>query len=104
MIDMSGAWKYRNLWQHQFKNCQGIIYVIDSSDKMRMGEYRGGSCPIVGYIAMFLIAFSFIVVVKEELNILLQHSDLLQRNIPLLFYNNKIDCESSLSCVNIAAG
>lgn len=37
IIDMSGAWKYRNLWQHQFKNCQGIIYVIDSSDKMRMG-------------------------------------------------------------------
>uniref|UniRef100_A0A1A9WAE0 ADP-ribosylation factor-like protein 6 n=1 Tax=Glossina brevipalpis TaxID=37001 RepID=A0A1A9WAE0_9MUSC len=79
MIDMSGAWKYRNLWHHQFKNCQGIIYVIDSSDKMRM------------------------VVVKEELNILLQHPDLLQHNIPILFYNNKIDCESSLSCVNIAS-
>lgn len=38
VIDMSGAWKYRNLWQHQFKNCQGIIYVIDASDKMRMGK------------------------------------------------------------------
>uniref|UniRef100_A0A1I8PPB7 ADP-ribosylation factor-like protein 6 n=1 Tax=Stomoxys calcitrans TaxID=35570 RepID=A0A1I8PPB7_STOCA len=78
-IDMSGAWKYRNLWQHQFKNCQGIIYVIDANDKMRM------------------------VVVKEELDILLQHPDLIDRQIPILFYGNKNDCENSLSSVNIAA-
>lgn len=39
-IDMSGATRYRNLWEHQFKNCHGIIYVIDSSDRMRFGiEY-----------------------------------------------------------------
>lgn len=36
-IDMSGATRYRNLWEHQFKNCHGIIYVIDSSDRMRFG-------------------------------------------------------------------
>ncbi|XP_065370522.1 ADP-ribosylation factor-like protein 6 [Calliphora vicina] len=79
VIDMSGAWKYRNLWQHQFKSCQGIIYVIDSSDNMRM------------------------VVVKEELYILLQHPDLVNRQTPILFYANKNDCENSLSSVNIAA-
>ncbi|KAM7342744.1 ADP ribosylation factor-like 6 isoform 3-T3 [Cochliomyia hominivorax] len=79
VIDMSGAWKYRNLWQHQFKSCQGIIYVIDSSDNMRM------------------------VVVKEELYILLQHPDLVERQIPILFYANKNDCENSLSSVSIAA-
>ncbi|XP_073848226.1 ADP ribosylation factor-like 6 [Musca autumnalis] len=79
VIDMSGAWKYRNLWQHQFKNCQGLIYVIDASDKMRM------------------------VVVKDELDILLQHPDLVNRPIPILFYGNKSDCENSLSSVNIAS-
>ncbi|XP_019892862.1 ADP-ribosylation factor-like protein 6 isoform X1 [Musca domestica] len=79
VIDMSGAWKYRNLWQHQFKNCQGLIYVIDASDKMRM------------------------VVVKEELDILLQHPDLVNRSIPILFYGNKSDCDNSLSSVNIAS-
>lgn len=42
--------------------------------------------------------------VKEELYILLQHPDLVERQIPILFYANKNDCENSLSSVNIAAG
>lgn len=35
---MSGAGRYRNLWEHHFKSCQGIIFVIDSSDRMRLGN------------------------------------------------------------------
>lgn len=38
-FDMSGAGRYRNLWEHHFKSCQGIIFVIDSSDRMRLGEF-----------------------------------------------------------------
>lgn len=34
---MSGAGRYRNLWEHHFRSCQGIVFVIDSSDKMRLG-------------------------------------------------------------------
>ncbi|XP_023171767.1 ADP-ribosylation factor-like protein 6 isoform X1 [Drosophila hydei] len=78
-IDMSGATRYRNLWEHQFKNCQGIIYVIDSSDRMRF------------------------VVVKDELDLVLQHPDLSNRILPILFYGNKSDLEDSLSNVKIAA-
>ncbi|XP_034105807.1 ADP-ribosylation factor-like protein 6 isoform X2 [Drosophila nasuta] len=78
-MDMSGATRYRNLWEHQFKNCQGIIYVIDSSDRMRF------------------------VVVKDELDIVLQHPDLCNRTVPILFYGNKSDLEDSLSNVKIAA-
>ncbi|XP_030373193.1 ADP-ribosylation factor-like protein 6 [Scaptodrosophila lebanonensis] len=78
-IDMSGATRYRNLWETRFKTCQGIIYVIDSSDYMRF------------------------VVVKDELEALLQHPDLMNRNIPILFYGNKSDCEDALSSVKIAA-
>lgn len=37
-FDMSGAGRYRNLWEHHFKSCQGIIFVIDSSDRMRLGK------------------------------------------------------------------
>ncbi|EDW74797.1 uncharacterized protein Dwil_GK15871 [Drosophila willistoni] len=77
-IDMSGATRYRNLWEHQFKNCQGIIYVIDSSDRMRF------------------------VVIKDELDLVLQHPDL-SRSVPILFYGNKSDLEDSLSSVKIAA-
>ncbi|KAH8404068.1 hypothetical protein KR215_008995 [Drosophila sulfurigaster] len=79
-MDMSGATRYRNLWEHQFKNCQGIIYVIDSSDRMRF------------------------VVVKDELDLVLQHPDLCNRTVPILFYGNKSDLEDSLSNVKIAAG
>lgn len=39
-FDMSGAGRYRNLWEHHFKKCQGIVFVIDSSDRMRLGEYQ----------------------------------------------------------------
>lgn len=35
---MSGAGRYRNLWEHHFKSCQGIVFVIDSSDRMRLGN------------------------------------------------------------------
>ncbi|XP_049309845.1 ADP-ribosylation factor-like protein 6 [Bactrocera dorsalis] len=79
MVDTSGAWRYRSLWEHHFKNCHGIIYVIDSSDRMRL------------------------VVVRDELDTLLQHPDLVNRSIPILLYNNKVDCEDSLSSVKIAA-
>ncbi|EDW61135.1 ADP-ribosylation factor-like protein 6 [Drosophila virilis] len=78
-IDMSGATRYRNLWEHQFKNCQGIIYVIDASDRMRF------------------------VVVKDELDLVLQHPDFCNRIVPILFYGNKSDLEDSLSNVKIAA-
>lgn len=37
-FDMSGAGRYRNLWEHHFKLCQGIVFVIDSSDRMRLGK------------------------------------------------------------------
>ena len=37
-FDMSGGVRYRNLWEHEFNKCQGVIFVIDSSDKMRLGK------------------------------------------------------------------
>ena len=35
-FDMSGQGRYRNLWEHYYKECQGIVFVVDSSDKLRM--------------------------------------------------------------------
>ena len=48
-FDMSGQGRYRNLWEPYYKECQGIVFVVDSSDKLRM------------------------VVAKDELDMLLQH-------------------------------
>ncbi|XP_016055166.1 PREDICTED: ADP-ribosylation factor-like protein 6 isoform X2 [Miniopterus natalensis] len=49
VFDMSGQGRYRNLWEHYYKDGQAIIFVIDSSDRLRM------------------------VVAKEELDTLLNH-------------------------------
>ena len=74
-FDMSGQGRYRNLWEHYYKECDGIIFVIDSSDKLRM------------------------VVAKDELDILLEHTDLKLRRIPILFFANKLDSNSAVSSV-----
>lgn len=114
---MSGAPRYRNLWEHQFKNCQGIIFVIDSSDRMRFGMFLiwlrficisgNATCwsiffeePFDNYSLFYCVS----VVVKEELDLVQQHPDLCNRTVPILFYGNKSDIEDSLSNVKIAAG
>lgn len=74
-FDMSGQGRYRNLWEHYYKECNGIIFVLDSSDKLR------------------------IVVAKEELDMLLEHPELKTKRIPILFFANKMDLKDSLSAV-----
>ncbi|XP_059619641.1 ADP-ribosylation factor-like protein 6 [Phlebotomus argentipes] len=78
-FDMSGAGRYRSLWEHHFKSCHAIVFVIDSSDRMRL------------------------VVVKDELDILTHHPDIAHRKVPILFFANKMDCPDALSSVKIAA-
>jgi len=51
-----------------------------------------------------LLKVSISVVVKDELDLVLQHPDLCNRIVPILFYGNKMDMEDSLSSVKIAAG
>ncbi|KAF6216781.1 hypothetical protein GE061_001131 [Apolygus lucorum] len=78
MFDMSGQGKNRYLWERYYKNCDGIIFVIDSSDRLRLA------------------------VAKEELNLLLQHPDISGRKVPILFLANKMDVREALSSVKIA--
>ncbi|XP_059090975.1 ADP-ribosylation factor-like protein 6 isoform X1 [Tigriopus californicus] len=77
-FDMSGQGRYRNLWEHYYKDCQGIVFVVDSSDKLRM------------------------VVAKDELDMLLQHPDIRSRKIPILFFANKMDQRESMSSVKVS--
>ncbi|TKS70277.1 High affinity choline transporter 1 Hemicholinium-3-sensitive choline transporter [Collichthys lucidus] len=78
VFDMSGQGRYRNLWEHYYKEGQAIIFVIDSADKLRM------------------------VVAKEELDTLLNHPDIKHRRIPILFFANKMDVRDSLSSVKVS--
>ncbi|XP_069466721.1 ADP-ribosylation factor-like protein 6 isoform X2 [Ambystoma mexicanum] len=57
---------------------QAIIFVIDSSDRLRM------------------------VVAKEELDTLLSHADIIHKRIPILFFANKMDLRDALSSVKVS--
>ncbi|XP_047419308.1 ADP-ribosylation factor-like protein 6 isoform X3 [Sciurus carolinensis] len=57
---------------------QAIIFVIDSSDRLRM------------------------VVAKEELHTLLNHPDIKHRRIPILFFANKMDLRDAVTSVKVS--
>lgn len=81
-FDMSGQGKYRNLWEKQYTEVHGIIFVIDSSDKLRMA------------------------VARDELEMLLANDTVKSRSIPILFMANKKDREGAASpaeCVKLLA-
>ncbi|XP_059895593.1 ADP-ribosylation factor-like protein 6 isoform X1 [Gadus macrocephalus] len=78
VFDMSGQTRYRNLWEHYYKESQAIIFVVDSGDKLRM------------------------VVAKEELDTLLNHQDIRSRRMPVLFFANKIDLRDAMSSVKVS--
>ncbi len=78
-FDMSGQSRYRTLWGNYYRTTNGIIFVIDSSDKTR------------------------ILVAREELQQLLSHPDILSRDIPILFFANKMDLRDALSDVGVSS-
>ncbi|XP_038870191.1 ADP-ribosylation factor-like protein 6 [Salvelinus namaycush] len=78
VFDMSGQSRYRNLWEHYYKESHAIIFVIDSGDKLRM------------------------VVAKEELDTLLNHQDICSRRIPVLLFANKSDLREAMSSVKVS--
>ena len=67
VYDMSGQGRYRNLWEHYYSDVQAIIFVLDSTDKIRM-------C-----------------VAKEELEMILKHPSIKASLCPMLFFANKTD-------------
>lgn len=66
-FDMGGAQKFRGLWESYYSNINGVVFVIDSSDALRL-------C-----------------VVKDELQQMLSHADLKENRTPFLFFANKMD-------------
>eukprot|EP00191_Tetraselmis_sp_GSL018_P010928 CAMPEP_0177598160 /NCGR_PEP_ID=MMETSP0419_2-20121207/12164_1 /TAXON_ID=582737 /ORGANISM="Tetraselmis sp., Strain GSL018" /LENGTH=165 /DNA_ID=CAMNT_0019090513 /DNA_START=543 /DNA_END=1037 /DNA_ORIENTATION=+ len=77
VFDMSGAGRYRNLWEKYYRDAEAVIFVVDSADKIRM-------C-----------------VVKDELDSMLSNVEL--RSVPLLIFANKMDIPTSLSAVDIGS-
>ena len=64
---MSGQGKYRDMWQHFYDHSEAVIFVVDAADQLR------------------------IKVAKNELDMLLENQGLIDRQIPLLVFANKMD-------------
>eukprot|EP00026_Physarum_polycephalum_P019840 Phypoly_transcript_22051.p1 GENE.Phypoly_transcript_22051~~Phypoly_transcript_22051.p1 ORF type:complete len:183 (+),score=20.88 Phypoly_transcript_22051:56-604(+) len=77
IFDMSGQGRYRNLWEHYYDDTMAIIFVVDTSDKIRL-------C-----------------VAKDELDNLLGHPSIKKSQLPILFFANKSDIPGSISSVEV---
>lgn len=73
--DVGGQDKIRPLWRHYFQNTQGIIFVVDSNDRDRIGEAR------------------------EELQRMLNEDEL--RDALLLVFANKQDLPNAMNAAEI---
>ena len=75
---MSGQGKYRDMWQRFYDQAMAVIFVVDASDELR------------------------IAVAKNELEMLLDDKGLLERDVPILFFANKMDLATSLSVLDVS--
>jgi len=73
--DVGGQDKIRPLWRHYFQNTQGLIFVVDSNDRERIGE------------------------ASEELSKMLSEDEL--RDAAVLVFANKQDLPNAMSVAEI---
>lgn len=78
VFDMSGQGKYRTLWEHYYAQCEAIIFVVDAADDLRFA------------------------VAQNELEMLLQHEDIRNKQLPMLFFANKSDLPNAHTQQEIA--
>lgn len=76
--DVGGQDKIRPLWRHYFTGCEGLIFVVDSSDKSRFPEAKG------------------------ELDWILDDAEM--AGVPLVVLANKQDLPKAVSPSGVAAG
>ena len=75
MWDIGGQREIRPYWKNYYENTDGLVYVVDSADDMRLQE-----CT-------------------DELGQLLQEEELLK--VPLLVFANKQDLEMALDASEV---
>ncbi|CAD2219455.1 Arf/Sar family, other [Angomonas deanei] len=73
-FDMGGAKKFRTLWESYYNGVDGVVFVVDSADALRMS------------------------VVKDEIQQMLENADLSSGDaagVPVLFFANKMDIQNA---------
>lgn len=74
--DIGGQDKIRPLWKYYYKNCEGLIFVVDCSDKGRIQQ------------------------AQKELSLVLKEEEM--KYVPLLVFANKQDLPNALTASNLA--
>ena len=77
-FDMSGQGKYRDMWQRYYESAEAIIFVVDASDQLRIR------------------------VAKNELDLLLEDEVLMKRDVPIMFFANKMDLDEAMSALEVS--
>ncbi|KAK0415830.1 hypothetical protein QR680_012144 [Steinernema hermaphroditum] len=72
-FDMSGQSKYRSLWENYYAACEGIVFVVDSNDRLRMA------------------------VARDELWMVLDHKDIVSNKVPIIVLANKMDEKGAMT-------
>jgi 50S ribosomal subunit-associated GTPase HflX len=80
LVAVAAAGTYRSLWETYYKGVDAVIFVVDSTDKIRM-------C-----------------VAKDELDAMLAHPDVKKASsCPILFFANKMDLPRAMEPSDIMA-
>ncbi|CAD6188310.1 unnamed protein product [Caenorhabditis auriculariae] len=77
-FDMAGQGRYRSMWESYYANSQAIVFVVDSSDRLRISLAR------------------------DELWMIMDHKDVVHRPIPILVLANKMDDADAMSSAEIS--
>ncbi|XP_005283722.1 ADP-ribosylation factor-like protein 6 isoform X1 [Chrysemys picta bellii] len=125
VFDMSGQGRYRNLWEHYYKEGQAIIFVIDSSDKLRMVVAKEELDTLLNHPAIKIFELgrdskTYQKICEHSQSMRLRPrdptvcvlvgynlqrttmTDIKHRRIPILFFANKMDLRDAVSSVKVS--
>lgn len=103
-FDMSGQGRYRSLWEHYYKDCHGIIFVIgELCSQCQIASLRQYSATSVRFLLLSDSSDKMrIVVAKDELDLILRHQEIVSKRVPILFFANKMDMREALTSVKVS--
>lgn len=80
--DVGGQDKIRPLWRHYFQNTQGLIFVVDSNDRERIGEAEKElQNMVIVFFIFFFISVLFIMCITLLLKSLKKNFTVARRRI-----------------------
>lgn len=107
--DLGGQLMLRSIWENHYKECHGLLFVIDSSDKERLSEVRSTLLSLVGHTLFRHRAVPLVLLVnKQDAPDALSPREVMEAlNIPELFARTRVVsyCTPGSSCsVDVNAG